>query len=62
MMMTGALIAGAGDVSWDPLGYLLVLINNIFTAAYLSLIKKVSRETNLVSHTRHTCRALFQWL
>lgn len=42
VMMLGALIAGWGDLAFDLLGYLLVLINNIATALNLSLMKKIA--------------------
>lgn len=46
IMVLGSCIAGLGDLSFDPLGYCLVLINNFITAANLVSIKKA---TSIVS-------------
>jgi len=39
LMTVGALIAGAGDLDFNPAGYACVTINNLCTAAYLLLIQ-----------------------
>lgn len=42
IMVVGSFIAGLGDLAFDPLGYLLVFVNNIITAANLVSIKKAT--------------------
>lgn len=47
IMILGSLIGGWGDLAYDPVGYLLVLLNNAITAAYLVLIKRTIGDTCL---------------
>lgn len=47
IMILGSLIGGWGDLAYDPVGYLLVLLNNAITATYLVLIKRTIGETCL---------------
>jgi len=47
MMVVGALIAGWGDLSFDPWGYFLTGLNCVVTALYLVEIAKKSKETGL---------------
>lgn len=42
VMVLGSFLAGLGDLSYDPLGYCLVFINNFITAANLVSIKKAT--------------------
>lgn len=42
VMVLGSFLAGLGDVTYDPVGYLLVFLNNFITAANLVAIKKTS--------------------
>jgi len=41
LMAAGALIAGAYDISFDPTGYTLVLVNDLATALYLILVSRL---------------------
>lgn len=41
VMVCGAVIAGSNDMSFDPLGYLLVTINNFATGLNLVLVKQL---------------------
>jgi len=47
LMVIGAIIGGAGDLTFDVAGYCWVLLNNALTAGYLSWIKKVEKAANL---------------
>jgi len=47
LMVIGATIAGVGDLTFDPIGYFLVMVNCVFTALYLVYIPKTSSETKL---------------
>lgn len=47
IMAVGSCTAGLGDVTFDPLGYTLVLLNNIVTAGSLVAIKRASIRTSL---------------
>ena len=51
LMVGGALIAGAGDLSWSFMGYLLIGLNCVVTAGYLVYIKRTSQDTRLDSLT-----------
>lgn len=42
VMVAGSFLAGLGDLTFDPLGYFLVFLNNLITAANLVSIKKAS--------------------
>jgi len=46
-MVVGAIIAGWGDLTFDPYGYFLTALNCVVTALYLVLIAKKSQETGL---------------
>jgi hypothetical protein len=41
LRFAGAMIGGWGDLTFDMRGYTYIILNNICTAVYLSLIKKV---------------------
>ena len=45
VMVTGAIIAGATDLSYSLPGYIWVAICAVSTAAYLLLIRKLSDKT-----------------
>lgn len=47
IMVAGSFLAGLGDLTFDPLGYFLVFLNNIITAANLVSIKKASAVVRL---------------
>lgn len=47
VMAFGSFLAGLGDVSYDPVGYLLVFMNNFITAGNLVAIKKCSNALSL---------------
>lgn len=47
LMVTGSFLAGLGDLTFDPLGYFLVFLNNLITAANLVSIKKASAVVRL---------------
>lgn len=42
VMVIGSFLAGLGDLAFDPLGYVLVFLNNFITAANLVSIKKAT--------------------
>lgn len=46
VMTIGAFISGIDDVSFSRLGYCLVFINNVLTAAYLASIKRAMKDTS----------------
>lgn len=41
LILLGAFIAGARDLSFDSYGYLVVLVSNITTAIYLTTIARI---------------------
>lgn len=47
IMVAGSFLAGVGDLTYDPLGYALVFLNNFVTAANLVSIKKASQVVRL---------------
>lgn len=47
VMVAGSFLAGLGDLTFDPLGYFLVFLNNLITAANLVSIKKASAVVRL---------------
>lgn len=47
VMIVGSLIGGWGDLHFDPLGYLFVILNNGMTALYLVWMKRTFNETKL---------------
>lgn len=47
LMVAGSFLAGLGDLTFDPLGYFLVFLNNLITAANLVSIKKASAVVRL---------------
>ena len=49
IMLIGSLIAGWGDLGFDPTSYAYVIGNNLCTALYLVTIKRVTAVTKLSS-------------
>jgi len=47
IMVAGSFLAGIGDLTYDPLGYALVFLNNFVTGANLVSIKKASQVVRL---------------
>lgn len=47
VMVSGSFLAGLGDLTFDPVGYFLVFLNNFITAANLVSIKKASAVVRL---------------
>jgi Triose-phosphate Transporter family len=47
VMVCGSFLAGLGDLTFDPVGYFLVFLNNFITAANLVSIKKASAVVRL---------------
>lgn len=45
VMTIGAFISAVDDVTFSRLGYCLVFVNNVLTAAYLAAIKRAMKET-----------------
>jgi solute carrier family 35 len=50
-LAAGAFVSALGDVTFSPLGYLLVFANNILTAAYLASIKKVMADLQITPYS-----------
>lgn len=48
-MTLGGVIAGAGDLTFDPLGYILALCSAFASAAYVVTVGKLGDETNVDS-------------
>jgi len=57
LMMLGAIVAGIGDMGFDPVGYLCVFANNTLTASYLVAMKFYFGSLNLaaVDVLRYNC-------
>ncbi|XXQ38588.1 Sugar phosphate transporter domain-containing protein [Plasmodiophora brassicae] len=47
VMVLGVVVAGAADLSYDPVGYLFAFITNLATAIYIVLIKFYKETLNL---------------
>lgn len=47
VMVAGSFLAALGDLAFDPLGYCLVFLNNLITAANLVSIKKATQIVHL---------------
>eukprot|EP00499_Haloplacidia_sp_CaronLabIsolate_P010397 CAMPEP_0196772410 /NCGR_PEP_ID=MMETSP1104-20130614/2216_1 /TAXON_ID=33652 /ORGANISM="Cafeteria sp., Strain Caron Lab Isolate" /LENGTH=336 /DNA_ID=CAMNT_0042142545 /DNA_START=1 /DNA_END=1011 /DNA_ORIENTATION=- len=47
VMVIGAIVAGATDLTFSFVGYFLVFLNCIFTATYLVFINRLSKQTGL---------------
>lgn len=47
IMIVGSLIGGYGDLKFDLVGYMFVLLNNLFTALNLVVMKKTIGDTKL---------------
>jgi len=57
LMMLGAILAGLGDLGFDPLGYMFVFLNNTLTAGYLVAMKYYfgSLKLQAVEVLRYNC-------
>ncbi|BBN15382.1 solute carrier family 35, member D1/2/3 [Marchantia polymorpha subsp. ruderalis] len=68
LIVLGAFIAGARDLSFDTQGYLIVLLSNLTTAIYLSTISRLGKTTGLNSFGLMWCNGvicgpiLFLWI
>lgn len=49
VMLGGAVVAGVGDLTFDMVGYVLIALNCVLTAAYLVSINVTGKETGLNS-------------
>lgn len=47
VLTAGAFVSALGDVTYSISGYMLVMLNNALTAAYLASIKRVMKDLNL---------------
>lgn len=47
IMVLGAIIAAAKDITFDPVSYTLVFLTNLSTAIYVVMINRVKKDTNL---------------
>lgn len=52
LIVFGAFIAGARDLSYDAYGYAIVLIANLTTAFYLATISRLGNDHSLLSFSR----------
>lgn len=48
IILLGAFVAGAHDMSFDSYGYLVVVLANISTAVYLTTISRIGNASNYV--------------
>ncbi|KAL2620066.1 hypothetical protein R1flu_000271 [Riccia fluitans] len=68
VIVLGAFIAGARDLSFDAQGYMTVLLSNLTTAIYLSTISRIGKTTGLNSFGLMWCNGvicgpiLFFWI
>ncbi|KAL3681801.1 hypothetical protein R1sor_024757 [Riccia sorocarpa] len=68
LIVLGAFIAGARDLSFDAQGYMIVLLSNLTTAIYLSTISRLGKTTGLNSFGLMWCNGvicgpiLFIWI
>ncbi|XP_047320697.1 UDP-N-acetylglucosamine transporter UGNT1-like [Impatiens glandulifera] len=58
VILLGAFVAGAGDLSFDLQSYTIVFISNICTAVYLALVVRIVRTTGLNSFGIMWCNGL----
>ncbi|KAK9279623.1 hypothetical protein L1049_013302 [Liquidambar formosana] len=58
LIVLGALIAGAWDLSFDSYGYAVVFISNITTAIYLATIARVGKSSGLNSFGLMWCNGI----
>lgn len=58
LIVVGAFIAGARDLSFDGHGYLLVLGSNLTTAVYLTTISRLGKSTGLNSFGLMWCNGI----
>ncbi|XP_015384492.1 UDP-N-acetylglucosamine transporter UGNT1-like isoform X2 [Citrus sinensis] len=58
IILLGAFLAGAWDLSFDAYGYAVVFIANICTAAYLAFISRIGRSSGLSSFGLMWCNGI----
>ncbi|KAL3650696.1 UDP-N-acetylglucosamine transporter ugnt1 [Castilleja foliolosa] len=58
LIMLGAFIAGARDLSFDSYGYLIVFVSNIATAIYLTTIARIGKSSGLNSFGLMWCNGI----
>uniref|UniRef100_A0A0D6R2D5 Sugar phosphate transporter domain-containing protein n=1 Tax=Araucaria cunninghamii TaxID=56994 RepID=A0A0D6R2D5_ARACU len=58
LILLGAFVAGARDLSFDFYGYMIVIISNITTAIYLITIARIGKSSGLNSFGLMWCNAL----
>ncbi|XP_022863807.1 nucleotide-sugar uncharacterized transporter 3 isoform X2 [Olea europaea var. sylvestris] len=58
LIMMGAFIAGARDLSFDSYGYLVVFLSNISTAIYLATISRIGKSSGLNSFGLMWCNGI----
>lgn len=58
MIVFGAFVAGARDMSYDSYGYAIVLIANVATAVYLATIARIGKSSGLNSFGLMWCNGL----
>ncbi|KAL8063067.1 hypothetical protein ABFX02_01G003800 [Erythranthe guttata] len=58
LILVGAFVAGAGDLSFDSYGYTVVLLSNIATAVYLTTIARIGKSSGLNSFGLMWCNGV----
>ncbi|GFQ03485.1 UDP-sugar transporter sqv-7 [Phtheirospermum japonicum] len=58
LIMLGAFMAGARDLSFDSYGYLIVFVSNIATAIYLTTIARIGKSSGLNSFGLMWCNGI----
>ncbi|KAL8496969.1 hypothetical protein ACS0TY_020594 [Phlomoides rotata] len=58
LILLGAFVAGARDLSFDAYGYLVVFISNITTAIYLTTIARIGKTSGLNSFGLMWCNGI----
>ncbi|KAG6407994.1 hypothetical protein SASPL_130996 [Salvia splendens] len=58
IVLLGAFVAGAHDMSFDSYGYLVVVLANISTAVYLTTISRIGKTTGLNSFGLMWCNGV----
>ncbi|KAL6523907.1 UDP-N-acetylglucosamine transporter ugnt1 [Orobanche minor] len=58
LIMLGAFIAGAGDLTFDSYGYSVVFASNIITAIYLTAIARIGKSSGLNSFGLMWCNGI----
>lgn len=58
LILIGAFVAGAHDMSFDTYGYLVVVVANISTAMYLTTIARIGKSSGLNSFGLMWCNGI----